>query len=468
VRKAYQYIKAEPVEGGADGRVRIRNKHDFIGLDYAEIEWELTRDGEVVETGSLPRMSLGPQQEQEVRVPFARPEVRPGAEYWLRITFRLAEDTRWAERGHVVAWDQFRLPVDAPPAAAAKVSEMPPLELGDAPGRGNAVIVTGQDFRLAIGKKNVMRSDVGGAIVSLRFRGKELMASPLIPNFWRAPVDNDMCDQWDREHVESVGGMPRRQGMWRHAGQHREVHRVSAERVGPQIVRVTVEATVPVGQTEYRTVEMFEGSTDQVPAGPPNYRCIYTVYGSGEIVVESAFDPGGMRLPDLPRFGMQMAVPGEFDTMTWYGRGPHETYCDRKTGAAVGLYAGPVREQGYDYVRPQENGNKTDVRWVTLTNEEGFGLLAAGMPLLEVSAWPYTMADLERARHSNELPARDTITVNLDYRQMGVGGDDGWGARPHAQYCLPCQAYCYRFRLRAYSPEMGDPGGLARVRLAGD
>jgi len=160
-----------------------------------------------------------------------------------------------------------------------------------------------------------------------------------------------------------------------------------------------------------------------------------------------------------------MAIPNEFDLLTWYGRGPHENYWDRNTGAAVGLYSGRVPELLYQYVRPQEHGNRTDVRWLTLTNADGVGLLAVGMPLLSISAWPYTMADLERARHINELPPRETITVNLDYRQMGVGGDDGWGARVHPEYLLPCQDYLYRFRLRPYAPEMGELGALVRVAL---
>jgi beta-galactosidase len=134
---------------------------------------------------------------------------------------------------------------------------------------------------------------------------------------------------------------------------------------------------------------------------------------------------------------MQLAIPGEFNMMTWYGRGPHESYWDRKSGASVGIYSGPVEDQIHEYVRPQETGNKTDVRWVALTNKDSVGLLAVGMPLLSVSAWPYTMQDLENARHIHELPRRDTITVNLDYKQMGVGGDNSWGARTHPEYTLP-------------------------------
>jgi beta-galactosidase len=153
--------------------------------------------------------------------------------------------------------------------------------------------------------------------------------------------------------------------------------------------------------------------------------------------------------------------------MTWFGRGPHESYWDRNTGAAVGLYSGLVENLIHDYVRPQENANRTDVRWVAFTDDDGFGLLAVGMPLLYASAWPYTMEDLDKAKHIHELPRRDTVTVNLDYKQMGVGSDDGWTerARPHPEYRLPLNTYSYSFRLQAVAPTMGDIGKLARRAL---
>jgi len=159
---------------------------------------------------------------------------------------------------------------------------------------------------------------------------------------------------------------------------------------------------------------------------------------------------------------MQMAVPDRFNKLTWLGRGPHETYWDRKTGAAFGLYSGHVNEHVHRYVRPQENGNKSDVRWMALTDREGVGLIAVGMPTIDISAWCFTMRDLEKAKHIHELPQRDTITVNLDYKQMGVGGDDSWGARTHPEYTLPAKSYHYRLRLMPYAPTLGDILNLTR------
>jgi beta-galactosidase len=222
------------------------------------------------------------------------------------------------------------------------------------------------------------------------------------------------------------------------------VKNVTAEQPKPQMVKIISQAVLSAGNSDYSTE--------------------YLIYGSGDIVIESAFEPGSGQLPELPRFGMQMAIPNEFNTMTWYGRGPHESYWDRKTSADVGVYSGSVREQLTNYVWPQENGNKTDVRWVALTNKDDVGIMAIGMPLIYTSAWPYTIEDLEKAKHINELPQRETITVNLDYKQMGVGGDDGWTpkARAHPQYRLPAKNYSYTFRLRPYSEDLGKMGDIAR------
>jgi len=410
-------------------------------------------------------MHLAPQSEKEVTIPFKKPQLKPGAEYWLKITSSLAEDTLWAKKGHVIAWDQFKLPYDVPEVPIADINTMPELKIKET---RFEIIITGKDFELTIGKLHFWGKKAEGAIKSFVYKGKTLVAEPLLPNFWRVPLDNDFEMQWNRYFITGVAGVPRRLGLWRRAGQFRGVHSVTAEQIRPQVVRVTVESTLPAGQAEYRDVHFRHDKIDTIPAGKTNYRNIYTIYGSADVVVESIFDPADKKLPELPRFGMQTAIPAEFDTMTWYGRGPHETYWDRKTGAAVGVYSGPVEEQIHNYVRPQENGNKTDVRWMTLTNKDGVGLLVVGMPLLSVSAWPYTMEDLERARHINELPRRDTITVNIDYKQMGVGGDDGWGARPHPEYRLPCKPYSYSFRLQPITPDIGDIKTVARRKFVLD
>ena len=405
VKKVYQNIKVLPVDLLA-GRVKVRNKYTFRGLDHVTASWELTQDGEVIQKGTLGRIDVEAGKTAAVTVPLQKPQLLAGSEYHLKTTFALAADALWADKGHVVGWDQFKMPYDVPRHPASDISALGNVKLTKSP---EAFTVTGQGFSVTIGRKN-------GAITSFKTNGVELIASPMIPNFWRVPIDNDRGNR-----------MPNRQGAWQNAGPKRKTTSVTAEQIKPQAVRITAEASLPVGNSTCRNV--------------------YTVTGDGTIGVQCTVTPKGDKLPNLPRFGMQLAIPAAFDNMAWFGRGPHETYWDRKTGAAVGIYSGKVADLLHPYVRPQENANRTDVRWVKFTNANGVGLRASG--LLSVSAWPYTMTDLQSGTHIHDLPRRDAITVNLDHKQMGVGGDNSWGARPHPEYTLPAtKAYSYSFTLR--------------------
>jgi beta-galactosidase len=408
VKKVYQFVKVEPVDLAA-GRVRVRNKHIFADLSYAEGSWELAEDGTVIERGRLPRLRTAAGQSEEVTLGLTRPKVLPGREYFLKVTFALAADTPWAKRGHVVAWDQFAMPYGLPPAPAAAASvaaaAAPALAVEET---ADAVTLRGTRFLARIGKTS-------GALEAYEVNGRPLVAGPLAPNFWRAPIDNDRGNQ-----------MLKRLGVWRTASSERKVTNVSVERLGSGAARVTAEASLPPSGSKTRTS--------------------YTVYGSGVVEVESALMPAD-GAPELPRVGMQMLIPGEFRQVEWYGRGPQETYWDRRTGAAVGRYKSSVDELWTPYVEPQENGNRTDVRWVSFTDREGFGLKAVGEPLLYFSAWHFPPEELERRKHPSEIVRSEDITVNLDYKQMGVGGDDSWGAWPHKEYMLPPREYRYKFRL---------------------
>jgi beta-galactosidase len=268
-----------------------------------------------------------------------------------------------------------------------------------------------------------------GALTSFEYKGRELLAGPLVPNFWRVPTDNDDGNQ-----------MPRRLGDWKSAA--------------PDSVITKSHVTDPASGLWV----LFAKSV------PPKNSLVEIGYGldpRGFVVVSMMLDPNPS-LPELPRFGMQLAVPREFDNVTWFGRGPHENYVDRKSSAFVSRYESSIDNFTHTYTRPQENGNRTDVRWIALTDDNGIGLMAIGQPMLSTSDWPYSTDDLAKAMHVNELPRRDFITWNLDGGQMGVGGDDSWGALPHAQYALPAVRRSHTFILRAVDKTMGDLGDLAR------
>ncbi|HWT02498.1 MAG TPA: glycoside hydrolase family 2 TIM barrel-domain containing protein [Pyrinomonadaceae bacterium] len=403
VKKVYQFIKVEPVDPAA-GRVRVRNKYIFTDLSFVDGAWELAENGTVISRGKLPRLRTPAGQSEEVALGLRRPAMKPGAEYFLKVTFALAADTPWAKRGHVVAWDQFAMTAAAP-SPTAHVPSAAKLTVSET---GELVALRGPGFFARIGKAS-------GALEVYEVDGLPLIAGPLAPNFWRAPIDNDRGNQ-----------MAKRLGVWRTAAQERKVTSVKVEQLGPNSARVTTEAALASAASQTRTV--------------------FTIYGDGTIEVESALTPRGA-VPELPRVGMQVQIPGEFRAVEWYGRGPHETYWDRRTGAAFGVYKSTVDELWTPYAEPQETGNRTDVRWVTFTNKAGAGLRAVGLPELYFSAWPFPMSELERAKHSAEIQMSKDITVNLDYRQMGVGGDDSWGAQPHEEYKLPARPYQYKFRL---------------------
>ena len=401
-KKILQPVRVEPVNI-TRGEVRVANRHHFAGLSYLDPEWALTADGEVLQSGKLPPLDLPAGAEQEILIPFAMPDPVPGVEYWLEVRFVLATDTAWAERGHEVAWEQFKLPLRVP-RPTLPVDAMLPLDLAE---DAAALTLSGLDFSLAFDTKT-------GRLVSFRHRDHELLICGPALNLWRAPTHNDATG----EHFR---GVPLAE-TWRLAGLDRLVEQCSAiesERISPQEVRVKVT-----------TVARAEGVESQVTT-----TYLYTVYGSGDLVLATYMMPNDP-LPLLPRIGLTMTLPGEYDRFTWYGRGPHETYPDRKLGAKIGVYSGTVDEQFYPYIVPQENGNKSDVRWASFTNAHGKGLRVIGVQLLNVSAHHYTALDLTHARHTYDLHRRDDITLNLDHEVCGLG-NASCGPGVLAPYLVP-------------------------------
>ena len=184
--------------------------------------------------------------------------------------------------------------------------------------------------------------------------------------------------------------------------------------------------------------------------------------GSGQIQVDYSFEPTASDLPDIPRVGMKMTVPGEFQHVTWYGRGPHESHWDRKRGARVGRYGGSVDEQYVEYSQPQENGNRTDVRWLVLASGQQIGMQVVGRPLLNFSVRNYMDEDLDSAAHQYELNKRPFVTLNLDLQQMGVGGDNSWGARTHPEFRLKAAPYTFWFTLIPLDLAEDKPANAAR------
>jgi beta-galactosidase len=426
VKKVYQPVDIELVD--PEGPVvAIRNDYDFANLNDLKLVWSLIADGVVQQTGDLDVPTVAPGELWRVRIPYSPFQPVAGTEYYLNLSFQTLTATELVPAGHELAFGQFRLPFfQTLPAQTAE--SLPPLHVDDAEATAT---VSGANFTITFDKQV-------GVLTSFIYKGTEFILSGPEPNFWRAPTDNDFGGRWQT-----------RLAVWRDAGADRTVRRVIVAQPSPQRVTIRTRVWLESVRADYST--------------------LYTILGNGEVTIENHFEPRGEGLPRMPRFGMQMTIPRQFSHLQWYGRGPHESYWDRKTGAAVGLYSGTVSEQFHPYVRPQENGNKTDVRWFALADESGTGLLVIGMPLLSMSALHFTVEDLDPGeskarRHSGELVERALVNINIDYKQMGVGGITSWGPTGLPKYSLYYQDYRYSFRLRPFSLEDGSPAELAKVR----
>ena len=437
VKHVYQYIHCKPADLAAR-TVEVKNWHDFTNLKgMAEIQWRLTGDGTLIQSGTMDAPDLPPYASTQLTVPVQPFTPAPAVEYHLELSFRLAQDTAWAKKGHELAWDQFKLP-DAAPALATSIGSLPKLDVTET---GSHALIRGKGFSATFDKKS-------GAMASLKFAGSELIESPLRPDFWRAPTDNERGRQMANLHIGPQDGKKRKsahppQGIWRNA--HEEA---------------VVENFALTPKADGRAVEI--AVTLKLPKVNAKWTTRYTVFGNGEVAVNAAFAPENAGLPEMPRLGMQMILPAGFDRITWFGPGVQETYCDRKD-AKLGIYSGAVSAQFYnDYTEPGESGNKADVRWAAITNSKGIGLLVIGEPLLSVNALHHTTDDLQNAKHPFQLPARDFTVLNLDLRQQGLGGDDSWGAWPHKPYLIPSEAQSYSFRLHPIN-STDDPAKLARL-----
>ncbi|MFJ8189346.1 glycoside hydrolase family 2 TIM barrel-domain containing protein [Streptomyces sp. NPDC096094] len=412
IKRVYQAVGVEQRSGGA-GAITLVNEYLFTNLREFDGHWELVADGRTVRRGRLTRdqLDVEPLSRKDVTVPVRLPsDPAPGTECFLQLSFTTKESTPWAKAGFEVARAQLALDADVRAVTPLALDRVPSLRHRDG---DEEVTVDGRGFSVTVDKR-------AGTITSYEAKGRRLITSGPVPNFWRAPTDNDRGN-----------GQHTRNQTWRDAGARRKVTDVAVRDLGDRAVEIKVSGTLPT------TAESA-------------YTTTYTVFGNGEIKVDNTLHPGAANLPYLPEVGTLLLLPRDLDRLHYYGRGPEENHWDRNTGTDVGLYSGTVAEQWTPYIRPQENGNKTDVRWIALTDRDGVGLLASGEPLLEANASHFTPEDLSvGARHDYQLTPRDAVVLRLSHRQMGVGGDNSWGAHTHDEFKLFADRdYSYTYRLR--------------------
>lgn len=406
VRKQYQNIWVTPVDLSAKA-FEVYNENAFVNLDEYVGKWQLTADGKPVEEGTLGRLDVPAGGKKRIEIPFTLPADAGASatEYVLSVSFELPEDAPWAEAGHRVAFDQFVLAPFKVASAAKNAEGSSGATLGE---EGDDWVVQGDGFSARVSKTT-------GAISSWKVGGVQLLAEPLEPSYWKTMNDNQMRN-----------GFAQRLGAWRNAAEERRVVSVDAVR-RDGAVEITSEFRVPVGETACSVT--------------------YRFLDGGRIEVFQALRPKGDDLPLIPRVGMDMAIPAAYHNVYYYGLSG-ETYADRKTGGMIGLYRGDVFDWNHPYSRSQDVGNRADTRWMAFVDDkdQGFQITALDGNLLSLSAWPFTVEDLENAKHPVDLPRRAELSLRIDHKVHGVGGDNSWGARTHDEYTIkPEGEYRYGF-----------------------
>ena len=396
VKFNYQNITAEV---SADS-VKVINKNLFVNTDIFDCKVTVAKDGKVIRKASL-ATAVAPLSEEVYALPLAKEE-KPG-EYAVTVSFHLKEDKVWAEAGHEVAFGQYIYKVEAPKKACPE---------------GVEVIRSTHNIGVRGAHFEVLFSVLNGGLASYKYAGKEMIEAIPKPNFWRAPTDND-CG--------NLMGM--RYGQWKIASMYLSHKDFRKGPYGP--------GNVPEVEVNEKTVKVTY--TYLMPTTPTSEcRLSYEVFGDGRVKTTLTYDPV-KELGDMPEFGVIFKFNADYDRVEWYGLGETETYSDRKKGAKLGIYANKVADNMARYMVPQECGAKEEVRWAKVTDRKGRGMLFEmdenNGPMM-FSALPYTPHEMENAMHPYELPEVHYTVVRVAKNQMGVGGDDSWGARTHEEYLL--------------------------------
>ena len=412
VKKVLQYIHFQPL-AFTPNKIKVTNRHDFIGLEGYTLRWAVECDGKAVQSGEMDFPVIAPGNSANIELPLkALPA--DGKEYFLTLRAFTKKEAPLVPKGHEVAIEQWLLPSVPVVKDALPIKGTLKVERG-----GDSFHIGGDNFHIVF-------NTLDGRILTLYYNDKDMLLSGPQPNFWRPLTDNDIPNG----HLE-------RCSTWKTAGDSVKLQDFSVIRAEQAVVAT---------------------ATYRMEAQDATLQTTYNIFPDGTIRINMHFTPGKKPLSEMPRFGMRMILPAEYERMSWLGRGPHENYADRKTGALIGLYNATVWEQFHPYVRAQETANHCDVRWVALRNAAGEGLLITGEKPLSVSAWNFPMEDLEyrpsqvERRHGGSILKKDMVWLNIDHQQMGVGGDNTWGAQVHPEYTITPHEWEYSYTLQPIPP----------------
>ena len=413
VKKVYQPISISNFKKHHDSvSVDLANKYDFNTTQGLNLVWYVQQDGANIQQGQMPLPVIAAGAFQPISMPI-KFDADPEYEYHLLLEVQVDKPQPLLPVGHTIAFEQFLLKTDSPQSKDASEYELKSFD--------GFWQFTAGEHKYRISKRH-------GWLDQIVFQRSPMLQLPLEANFWRAPTDNDLGN-----------GMPKWAANWQDAGS--EMKLIEIERQGEHLV-----------------------VKHQHPQLLFSIKTSYQIGSEQDLVIVSEYQPPANSLADLPKFGFTTQLPFKYRFMHYFGRGPEETYADRKTGNALGWYHLPIEKAFHRYSRPQETGQRTDVRYAAVTNKNGQGLLVTAATTLQTSFWPFALADIDfRAgdsqdsasglvpvtqNHGGEIPLRDFVTWNIDAKQMGVGGDTSWGRPVHKPYRIESKPMRFSFSLR--------------------
>lgn len=415
LKRVYQNVNFEPTPF-TKNQITIFNRFDFTDLNQYYFDWYIKADGKIVAQGRIEDFNLAPHQSKVVTLKIPELNPNPGTEYFITINGKTKYASPLLPANYLMAENQFKLPVFKDVSAKQNIAQ-PLLSMKE---NDEKAEVKGDQFSAIFNKKT-------GWLEAYNLQNTAIMKEALIPHFWRAATDNDIGNS---QQIRCA--------MWKD----------------------------PIKTASLRsfTVSKLNGSSYQIdtrhylPDVKAFYEVTYLVMGNGEIKVNASMTASKEYIPEMPRFGMRMLLNKDFENVKWLGRGPFDNYQDRNYSADIDVYEMPADSLFYPYARAQESGYRTDVRWMSLVNKSGMGLMAVGAPTISTGVLHFDMAKLDYYKdapennHGGSMTNEDFVWWNIDYKQMGVGGDNSWGAKPHGQYLLPYRDYHYTFTIKPVLP----------------
>jgi beta-galactosidase len=433
VKKVHQYISIE-ADNLLEGIIIIKNKYSHSNLDELLLDWKLVEDGITIEEGIIDTIKLYPRESKIIQIPFKTAKLLSGMDYWLNISFKLKEETIWAEKGHEVAWEQLKVPSKLSVEKHLNIANLNKLNIQET----NEVIkILGKDFSISFNKTSgVIASLVYEQNTIIDNKANNLKEQGL--NVFRAPTDNDLHSSYILD-----------ENGW---------YKVGLDALSPQKEYFKYKK---LNENKIR-IDTCHNLIGKLDTGFKHY-CSYTILGNGYINFDHYIKPYG-KLPILPRLGIRFFLKDKFEKFHWCGRGPHESYPDRKEGASIGCYTENILNHYEAYIKPQESGNKEDVRWLCLAKADNTGIIINSNSLFSASALHFSQEDLEKAKHITDLKPREATILCIDYKQTGLG-NKSCGPETMDKYKLYPKAVRFNFNLRPYNSGLGSLQALSKFTI---